>query len=135
VSGHELVDHTAEVTLRLYAPTFSALVAQATSAFGELVPEALKQERDPDEWREMRVQALDRTGLLVGWLNEMIYLVEADQWLPVEVKVTERDPELDIRARGVPLRAPFVHVKAATLHGAEVRKGPRGLEAEVTLDV
>jgi hypothetical protein len=35
----------------------------------------------------------------------------------------------------VTLNAPFVLVKAATLHGAVVRESRHGLEGEVTLDV
>jgi SHS2 domain-containing protein len=135
VSGHELVDHTSEVTLHLYAPTFAALVAEATRAFGKLVPDSLKAGGPSGDPREIWVQALDRAGLLVGWLNEMIYLAEADSWLPIEVSAFERDPGLHVTARGTPLRKPFVFVKAATLHRAVVRKGPLGLEAEVTLDV
>lgn len=135
LSGHELVDHTSEVTLRLYAPTFPALVAEATRAFGELVPASLKAGGPCGEPRDFQVKALDRAGLLVGWLNEMIYLAEAEPWLPVEVSAAESDPGLLVRARGTPLREPFVLVKAATLYQAVVRKGPLGLEAEVTLDV
>jgi len=134
-AGHELVDHTSEVTMRIHAPTFSALVAEATSGFAELVPEALRGEAS-EGWRDFRIQASDRVAALVEWLNEIVYLCEADQWLPTRVDVTGGGgDDLRIRARGVALNAPFVLVKAATLHGAFVRQGTDGLEAEVTLDV
>lgn len=132
---HELVDHTSEVTIRLRAPTFGALLQEATVAFGELVPRALRRERTP-EWRELRIPGGDRGARLVGWLNEVVYLCEVDQWLPVDVRVAgERDDALRVRARGVALQGPFVLVKAATLHNAVVREAEGALEAEVTLDV
>jgi SHS2 domain-containing protein len=53
----------------------------------------------------------------------------------VDVEVAENDSGLAISARGVSLVAPFVLVKAATLHNARVREGDDGLEGEVTLDV
>jgi SHS2 domain-containing protein len=136
-AGYEFVDHTSEVTMRLHAPSFPGLVAEATRAFAELVPTLLREGGDAQggEWREYLIEAPDRAARLVGWLNEVIYLAEADQWLPVEVAVSERDHGMDVRARGVTLGAPFVLVKAATLHGASVRRLPEGLEAEVTLDV
>jgi len=119
----------------MHAPTFAALVAEATGAFGGLVPPSLREGGAYTEWRELLVEAPDRAGLLVGWLNEMVYLAEAEQWLPVEVEVSEHDSAITVRARGASLRAPFVLVKAATLHDASVRRGCEGLEAEVTLDV
>jgi SHS2 domain-containing protein len=135
-AGHELVDHTSEVTLRLWAPTFPALVAEATRAFADLVPPDRRGTDDGGSWRELSVEARDRAAALVGWLNEIIYLCEAEQWLPVDADVTEREGgELRVRARGVRLEMPFVLVKAATLHDATVREGDRGVEGEVTLDV
>jgi SHS2 domain-containing protein len=134
-AGHELVDHTSEVTIRLRAQSFPELLEEATRAFVELVPASLLADAD-DEWRSFRIQAPDRAASLVEWLNELVYRSEVDQWLPTEVDVaTGGEGELHIRARGVTLSAPFVLVKAATLHGAVVREDPRGLEGEVTLDV
>lgn len=134
-AGHELIDHTSEVTIRLRAPTFGVLVSEATRAFGEFVPPAI---RSPtlDASREFRVKALDRAAGLVEWLNEMVYLCEAEQWLPVDAELLSMENgELRIRAAGVALSAPFVLVKAATLHRANVRESASGLVGEVTLDV
>jgi SHS2 domain-containing protein len=134
-AGHEMVDHTSEVTIRLRAPTFPELVEEAARAFAELVPASLRGEVDHD-WRSFRIQAPDHAAALVDWLNELVYLCEVDQWLPTEVDVsTGAEGELRVHARGVSLEAPFVLVKAATLHGAVVRGGRHGLEGEVTLDV
>jgi len=134
-TGHELVDHTSEVTLRLRAPTFPALLAEATHAFAGLVPSALRGMAD-DRWRDFRLRAPDRAAQLVEWLNEVVYSCEAEQWLPTEVETEQGDGGgVRIRARGVALAAPFVLVKAATLHNASVREGSDGLEGEVTLDV
>lgn len=133
--GHEVVDHTSEITLRLHAPTFVGLVEEATRAFGELVPMAVRRQVAP-EMREFEVEGVDRTAVLVHWLNEIVYLCEAEQWLPVEIdEVTERDRVLHIRASGASLARPFVLVKAATLHRARIEEQTGGLSVEVTLDV
>jgi SHS2 domain-containing protein len=132
---HELLDHTSEVTLRLFAPTFSELLGEATRAFGELVPESLRSQ-DAETSREIRISGPDRVALLVAWLNEVVYATDADAWLPSEVESVREDEDgMTVRARGVALRAPFVLVKAATLHRASVREHGAGLEGEVTLDV
>ena len=134
-SGHEPVEHTSELTIRMEAPTFAALLEEATRAFVELVPAQLLGEID-DEWRTLTVNGVDRAASLVAWLNELVYLAEVEGWLPVEIVVVGdgRTP-ISVRARGRALTGPFVLVKAATLHGASVEPHGEGLQAEVTLDV
>ena len=133
--SHELVDHTSEVTLRLRAPDFPELLREATRAFAELVPDTLRGPVDSQR-RELRLQTTDPVAALVEWLNEVVFLCEADQWLPTELEVTSAGAgEIVMRARGETLGAPFVLVKAATLHAAFVRDYGAGLEAEVTLDI
>ncbi|MBM4184324.1 MAG: archease [Gemmatimonadetes bacterium] len=135
VAAHELVDHTSEITVRLRASTFQELLAEAARAFCELIPAAYLS-REAETLRDVRITGRDRTALLVGWLNEIVYLCDVDGWLPGDVESAHEEAEgLTLRARGAPLRTPFVLVKAATLHGASVREGPAGWEGEVTLDV
>lgn len=134
-AGHELVDHTSEITIRLRAATYPGLIAEATRAFAELVPPSLTRSA-VHEPRDFRIGGVDRAATLVEWLNELVYMSEVERWLAVEAEAMEEDgPRLRIRARGVSLTEPFVLVKAATLHRAFVEDGPPGLVAEVTLDV
>jgi SHS2 domain-containing protein len=134
-AGHELVDHTSEVTMRLWAPAFPALVAEATRAFTDLVPAEVVRTEDSVR-REFVVGARDRATALVEWLNEIVYLCEVERWLPLDVEVSDGEGgSMRIRARGARLEAPFVLVKAATLHRAAVRESGGRLEVEVTLDV
>jgi SHS2 domain-containing protein len=134
-AGHEVVDHTSELTVRVRAPDFPGLLSEATRAFGELVP-AESRRGSSDQTREFDVTGVDRAAVLVEWLNEMAYLCEVDQWLPVEIEsAEEREGGVRVRATGISLLRPFVGVKAATLHGAQVTEVPQGLSAEVTLDL
>jgi len=131
---HQWVDHTSEVTMRVRAPDFPSLVGEATRAFAELVPDSLRR-GSAHVRRGFHIPASDRVASLVGWLNEIVYLCEADRWLPLDVEAVEDESGLHVQATGTPLSRPFVLVKAATLHGAAVRRAESGLEGEVTLDV
>ena len=134
-SGHEVVDHTSEITLRIRALTYPELIREATRAFTALVPDrALGAVRDT--WHRFTVHASDRASGLVEWLNELVYLSEAETWLPADLEIeAEGETRLHVRARERALEEPFVLVKAATLHGVHVREEPTGLVAEVTLDI
>lgn len=133
--GHEWVDHTSEMTLLVRAASLTELLAEATRAFLDLVPEDI---RGPvrDERLELEIDAGDEAALLVDWLNELVYLAEAECWLPIDVdSISGAGPGVRVGCGAMALTAPFVLVKAATLYNARVREIPDGLEAEVTLDV
>jgi SHS2 domain-containing protein len=129
------LDHTSELVLRLRAASFPGLIREAAAAFASLVPERMLGPSG-DKIRHLAIDAPDRAATLVEWLNELVYLAEVEAWLPTDVEVeSEGEAGVRIRARGRGLREAFVLVKAATLHGAEVREGSEGLGVEVTLDV
>lgn len=142
--GHDFVDHTSELILRLRAPDMAGLIAEATRAFAELVPRS-DRGSTPSRGgtdaaaRDFRLTGPDSAAVLVEWLNELVYVAEAESWLATEVQEvrveTDGESALAVRVSGEVLYRPFVLVKAATLHEASVRSGAGGLEAEVTLDI
>ena len=133
--GFELVDHTSEVTLRLHAPTFAGLFVQATLGFLSLVPERCRGRRR-DVWRDFELDEGDGASTLVAWVNELVFHGEAELWIPCDV---ELEPDgasgVRIRARVLELDEPFVKVKAATLHDAEIGSHDDGISVDVTLDI
>jgi SHS2 domain-containing protein len=131
---YDFVDHTSEITVRLRASTWGGLLQEATRAFAALVPESIELAPSSDV-REFEIDAPDRAAGLVEWLNELVYAAEAELWLPMEIEVHEDGETLRVRARGATLSAPFVLVKAATLHRARVDHDDDGWTGEVTLDL
>jgi SHS2 domain-containing protein len=133
--SHELADHVSEVRLRVRAGSLGELLAEAGRALGEL------QLRGADvtpygPWRHLSVSASDRSVLLADWLNELIFLAEAERWVGLDFEVeSAEDGRVEARVWGVRLeRAPGL-VKAATLHGVRVDEVAGGVEGEVILDV
>lgn len=110
-------------------------MVQATEGFVSLVPERARGRRLPDA-HEFHVDGGDRTATLVEWINELVYHGEAEGWLPVDPTVEEVGPSgVRIECGALELREPFVLVKAATLHGAEIRERDGRLDVDVTLDI
>ena len=131
----ELLSHTAEVKLRVRAPSFGQLAAEAARALGALeLGTTAPLASGP--WRDLEIRAPDQEALLVEWLNELIYLAETERWVAVEFKVrAAEDMVLSMRGRGMVVDEPPARVKAATFHGLKIVGTPVGLEAEVVLDV
>lgn len=131
----EVIEHPGEVRLRLRAPTLGDLAIVAGLALAEL--ELGRKPGQPEgAWRDVTVQGRDREALLVNWLNELIYLAEAQRWVAAEfAAVRATNTELHMRARGVAVDTAPSEVKAATFHGLGIAAVPGGVEADVVLDV
>ncbi|HYL54768.1 MAG TPA: archease [Gemmatimonadales bacterium] len=131
----ELLEHTAEVKLRLRAPSFGELAAEAGRAVARL---ELGGEPPPpqDMYREIDIRSPDRDALLVDWLNELIGLAETERWVATQFEVHKAtDTILQVRMHGVPVEEAPSRIKAATFHGLKVTPIAGGVEAEIVFDV
>jgi SHS2 domain-containing protein len=134
-ASSELLNHPAEVRLRVRAPAFGALAAEAGRALGRLLL-GTTPPSDAGSWRPIEIHAPDAEALLVDWLNELIYLAETECWIPVEFRVhTASDTALVVDTRGVSVEETPTRVKAATFHGLHIGHTPGGLRAEIVFDV
>jgi len=123
------------VKLRVRAASLGELAAEAGRALCELHLGA-RAPAAAGEWRELEVRAADREALLVDWLNELIYLAEAEHWVAVEFRVRDAtDTVLAIEARGIVVDEAPARVKAATFHGLHIAPSPAGFEVEIVFDV
>lgn len=132
-AGYELVEHTGEIALRVRAHSLPELFAEAARALAELMaPEVY----GGSVTRHVTVRARDREALLVGWLNEILYLADTTGRVFSELTIHElSDTTLRATVRGFrPLRTRTA-VKAATYHDARIEPVDSGFVATVVLDV
>jgi SHS2 domain-containing protein len=133
--SHELIDHTSEVQLRLRAGSLGELLAEAGRALAELQLRGAEP-GSPAGTRRLHVTAPDRERLLVDWLNELIFLAEAERWVATGFEIERADAgSVEATADGVEVARLSGLVKAATMHGLRVTEGDGLLEGEVILDV
>jgi SHS2 domain-containing protein len=133
--AYRWMDHTSEVQLEVEAESPAGLATEAGRALGLLMlrgePAAVS-----GPVRRLEVSAVDRDALLVNWLNEILFVAETEQWVPVEFEVEESSPtHLRIAARGVQVKEPPSSVKAATFHGLRAEEHDGRFRAEVIFDV
>jgi SHS2 domain-containing protein len=135
-AGYELLEHTADIGVRARGPTLEALFEQATLALGELLGAGPGWPARGDTV-PVAVEAADLGGLLVDWLNEIVYLLEVRGASLAAVEV-ERVAEGS--AAGSVTLAPQppsggTYVKAVTYHQLRIERRDDGWLAEVYLDV
>jgi SHS2 domain-containing protein len=136
VAGYELLEHTADLGIRAWAPTAPEALECAARALAEIMGVAVP---GPGTRQTVQVSATDEPGVLVAFLNELIWLHETESVGFVEIDViAAADQDLIAEVETVTLHeAPGgLGVKAATYHQLEVGRRPgAGVEVRVFLDV
>ena len=91
------------------------------------------------ESREVAVEADRPDRLLVRFLSEVVYLIDAEGFVPARARVSVGEGRLSASLRGrvadsyrPKRRGP--HVKAVTYHGLAIEPGPP-VRVQVVLDV
>jgi SHS2 domain-containing protein len=136
--GYELVDHTADIGVRLWGPTAEEVFEQAALALFSLVCDPLHV--DQRETVEVRLEAEAMDLLLAAWLNELLYVFEARSLVLTQFDIDElSEHSLRARVSGEPLdtrrHVLCGGVKAATLHELALEQRDDGWEGFVLLDV
>ena len=133
--GFELLEHTADVGIRAHGGTLEEVFEQATLGLVEVLGAS---RAGPGTPVRVEVAADDPGGLLVDWLNEVLWLREVRQAAVAGVRV-ERVGDgraagsVTCSSVGPPPDGTFV--KAVTYHRLKVEQDPDGWLAEVYLDV
>ena len=134
-AGYEILEHTADLGVGAWAPTLEVAFEQAAWALVDLLDVRATEEGTP---RELTLSAPDAGSLLVDFLGELIYLLEAEEAAVSGIAVrrvsdTELDAEVSLAA--LTRRPEGVVVKAATYHQLRVDRDDDRAEVRVFLDV
>jgi SHS2 domain-containing protein len=118
--------------MEIEAGTREAVFTDALHGLGELLAD---DGRGEQVRREVAVDGDEWAALLVGWLDELVYLSETEDLVPEEVERIELfDCGLAATVRwrrGSPRHV----VKGATYHALAFEHSGRGFRATVVLDV
>lgn len=136
--GYEIFAVTADKGIRAWGCNLPELFVNAAHGLWSLMVEAgtARSER----MLSVEVEADDRETLLVGWLNELVYIHEAKEFVAAEFAITHlSDTRLEADIWGEPIdrtrHSRVGHVKAATYHLLRVQPTEEGWEAQVVVDV
>ena len=137
VKDFELMEHTADVGIVAYGAGIAEAFANAGRALFSLItePDGINE----TEYRDIKVTAPDRESLLVAWLNELIFLFDAEGMLFKRFDITNLSTtRLKARAYGevadISRHILKVGVKAATYHMLEVDSS-NGSRVQVLFDI
>ncbi|WP_376793419.1 archease [Thermoflexus sp.] len=139
----EEIPHTADWAIRAYGRSLPELFAHAAMGMYSLLTdlEALGE----SERREVQVEAASPEGLLVAWLNELVYLTEREQLAFKRFEIHElqlpdpKDPEslgrLQAAAYGERAKEVRKYIKAVTYHNVAIHQENGYYWVELVFDV
>jgi len=133
----EFIDHTADVGIIAYGATIKQAFANAAKGLFSLITEL----DDIEEvlHRDIEVTTTDKESLLVEWLNELIYLFDAENIIFKRFDITELN-NTRLKARNYGEKVDYskhklkTGVKAATYHMLKVNKDD-GYQVQVIFDI
>jgi len=133
----EIVNHTADVGIIAYGADIKQAFANAARALFSLITEL--DEVAEVLHRDIELIAPDEESLLVEWLNELIYLFDAENIIFKRFNIIKlNNTQLKARSYGEKVDS-LKHklktgVKAATYHMLKVNKGD-GCQVQVLFDI
>ena len=134
----EILEHTADVGIVAHGGSLEETFANAAAGMFAIMadPDGVR----PLEERRIDVDGRDREGLLLHWLTELLYYLDAEEMLFSRFVVEAMsDERLRARAWGerIDQKRHRLHygVKAVTRHMLEVRPEEGGYRAQVLFDI
>ena len=129
----EILQHTADVRLRVRASSVEELFRDAVRGMFAILGSG--EIRDPRFEIRVAVESVDRTLLLVDFLNAVLSRAQIDH-AAFETVEFERLTGTDVTARLTGGHADFVQdIKAVTYHEADVRRTGGGWETMLVFDI
>ena len=137
-SRFEPIEHTADVSYRLYAPTFQDLFVTAGKALFDAITELDSIHASLS--RTINVTATDAEALLVAWLSELNFccITALELFCRFEIlSLSQNQITAVVHGEKIdPARHEIkTEIKAVTYHGLYLRENPEGWEAQVIFDV
>jgi len=83
---YEIIEHTADMGLRLYGNDLEELFGNGFQGLLEQVAEEMLDGFSGNDIKKIKLEAPDKEALLVDFLNELLYLINVEKWMPVKIK-------------------------------------------------
>jgi SHS2 domain-containing protein len=134
----KILEHTADIGIIAYGEDISQAFINAAKGLFSLIIDP--EEVNVKKHREIVVTASDREALLVNWLNELIYLLDAEGTLFKNFEIIIiTETKLKVRGYGEKINTKKHHlkreVKAATYHQLRIEQTAGGWWAQVIFDI
>ncbi|MBI2012846.1 MAG: archease [Candidatus Colwellbacteria bacterium] len=137
---YEIIDHTADIKIRVRGNTLQNLFLEAATAMTELmkplqIPDRHEYVKTPE--RKIIVEAPDTTALLIDFLSEVLALSQTNKEIYNRMTFSHFSPtKVEAVLGEVRVEKFDEDIKAVTYHEADVRQNEKGeWETMIVFDI
>ena len=135
MKGYELLEHRADLKIRIFGQDLTGLFVNAGLAVAEQQNPSVEN-RAPEKWESIEINSPDLSSLLVDWLNEILSRSDLNNKVYNNFQIEELSGNhLRAQIAGQKVDQKRVDIKAATYHGLEIKKIDKHWQAIVIFDV
>ena len=141
---YEIIEHTADIGIKVYGKNLEALFFNAARAMFEIMLEVVKK-KPIFQKAEHKKFLLNKQGnnleeVLVAWLSEILYLFSTEGLIMEKTDIERLDSKsVQAELRGIIFNPDSyrikTEIKAVTYHELEIKQTDHGYEAQVIFDV
>ncbi len=135
---YELIEHTADIGIRVKGSDLKELFRNAAAAMFDIIAEKKEPEIKKQAEIKIKQKADNLEELFVNWLNELLSLSATKELIFSGFQINKVDKNtLQAVAMGEDIKNYKVNteIKAATYHELKLEKSSGGWQAEVIFDV
>lgn len=132
---YEFLEHTADIKFRLYGKNLKDIFENAVRAMSEIL--AKGNQIKSVERKHSRVEGKDDKETLYNLIDEVVYLLDAENFIAAKAVVSLRKGFIEVLFYGDNSERykDLDHVKAATYSEMYINQTKKGWEAQVVVDV
>lgn len=131
---YQILEHKADLKIKVFGKTKKELFENAMIAMFK--GGKYEAEKNGEVKRKIIIRSFDLLSLLVDFLNEILYLVEAKKEVYQKVKFQKfSENEIEAELIGKKLKRIGVYIKGVTYHDLEISKKKGLWQAKILFDV
>jgi len=131
--GYREIEHTADLEIEAWAPSIVQLIEQTAKGMYSLISPILVDEKRVT--RSIMVKSHDHEGVIVGFLNELLFVLEQEGLAFNKYKITLDGFNLSAEVSGASVSQVDKQIKAATWHKVAIVQKERYLTIRIVFDV
>jgi SHS2 domain-containing protein len=138
VKNYELIEHTADIGIKVKGVDLKDLFKNTASAMFDIIAQRIENRGQRTEKINIKLKSDDREQLFINWLNELLSLSATKELIFSDFQIHKLDRNnLDATLIGRAIKGYKVNteIKAATYHELKLKQDKSGWEAEVIFDV
>lgn len=145
---YEILEHPAELRLRIYGKTLEELFSNAAEAMADILSSKFKEVQPPKVNRQylevepLKIESIDINSLLVDFLSEILAKSQINRAVYLVSNIDVKGQRSKVKSQagaeliGYPIERFDEDIKAVTYYGVDIKKNPQGIwQTEVVLDV